>query len=44
MARTKDKITTNSDGTLDTMRVASGPLEALIDSWDSWTHLTDKPM
>ena len=23
---------------LDTMRVASGPLEALIDSWDSWTH------
>lgn len=38
MARTKDKITTNSDGTLDTMRVASGPLEALIDSWDSWTH------
>ena len=28
----------NSDGTLDTMRVASGPLEALIDSWDSWTH------
>lgn len=38
MARTKDKITTNSDGSLDTMRVASGPLEALIDSWDSWTH------
>lgn len=38
MARTKDKITTNSYGTLDTMRVASGPLEALIDSWDSWTH------
>lgn len=38
MARTKDKVTTNSDGSLDTMRVASGPLEALIDSWDSWTH------
>ena len=38
MARTKDKVTTNSDGSLDTMRVASGPLEALVDSWDSWTH------
>lgn len=38
MARTKDQITTNQDGTQDTMRVASGPLEALIDSWDSWTH------
>lgn len=38
MARTKDKVTINSDGSLDTMRVASGPLEALIDSWGSWTH------
>lgn len=38
MARTKDEITTNADGSQDTMRVASGPLEALVDSWDSWTH------
>ncbi len=38
MARTKDQITTNADGSQDTMRVASGPLEALVDSWDSWTH------
>lgn len=38
MARTKDEITTNADGSQDTMRVASGPLEALLDSWDSWTH------
>jgi long-subunit fatty acid transport protein len=38
MARTKDKITTNSDGSLDTMRVASGPLEALVESWGSWIH------
>jgi len=38
MARTKDQITTNSDGSLDTMRVASGPIEALFDSWGSWVH------
>lgn len=38
MARTKDQITTNQDGTQDTMRVASGPLEALVDSWGSWIH------
>jgi long-subunit fatty acid transport protein len=38
MARTKDEITTNADGSQDTIRVASGPLEALVDSWDSWTH------
>jgi long-subunit fatty acid transport protein len=38
MARTKDQIRTNADGSQDTMRVASGPLEALVDSWGSWIH------
>lgn len=38
MARTKEVIEARSDGTLDTTRVASGPIESLVDSWGSWSH------
>lgn len=36
MARTKPLYTTNGDGSVDTSRVASGPIEALFDSWGSF--------
>lgn len=39
MARTEERIEPRGDGTdnLDTVRVASGPIEALFDSWGTWT-------
>ena len=40
MARTKEEVVeVISADSIITQRVASGPLEALINSWDSWTHL-----
>jgi hypothetical protein len=39
MARTKEEVVeVISADSIITQRVASGPLEALIDSWDTWTH------
>ena len=39
MARTKEEVVEVISGdSIITQRVASGPLEALIDSWDTWTH------
>ena len=40
MARTKDKITTNSDGTLDTMRVAF--IRSSNQFLGTWTHIRAK--
>lgn len=36
MARTEPKYTTNPDGSIDTARVAAGPIEAIFNSWDSF--------
>lgn len=36
MARTEPKFTTNPDGSIDTARVAAGPIEAIFNSWDSF--------
>lgn len=36
MARTTPSYTTNPDGSIDTSRVAAGPIEALFKSWDSF--------
>lgn len=36
MARTKPEYSTNDDGSIDTARVAAGPIEALFKSWSSF--------
>ncbi len=36
MARTEPKYTSNPDGSIDTSRVAAGPLEAIFNSWGSF--------
>ncbi|MAO63511.1 MAG: hypothetical protein CL666_00780 [Balneola sp.] len=36
MARTTPQYTTNPDGSIDTSRVAAGPIEALAKSWSSF--------
>jgi hypothetical protein len=36
MARTKPVYTADNEGNIDTSRVASGPIEALFDSWSSF--------
>ena len=36
MARTEPKFTTNPDGSIDTARVAAGPIESIFKSWDSF--------
>jgi opacity protein-like surface antigen len=36
MARTEPVFETNPDGSIDTARVAAGPVEALFKSWDSF--------
>ncbi|MEX0845502.1 MAG: type IX secretion system outer membrane channel protein PorV [Balneolaceae bacterium] len=36
MARTKPVYTTDNDGSIDTSMVASGPIEALFNSWSSF--------
>lgn len=40
MARTKPKYSENPDGSIDTARVASGPIEALFDSWNTFERNT----
>jgi hypothetical protein len=36
MARTEPKYSTNPDGSIDTARVAAGPIEAIFNSWSSF--------
>lgn len=40
MARKKQEITQNANGSMDTTFVAAGPIEALFESWDSYQQNT----